>query len=136
MGGLMTATEVFEKARAAAVAATGPDERALQIDYPALKAQIQAALGDRKATGLAQSLAEDHGSRDSHVERAQHGGLADPGWPFEDDAEPGWRNAIRNSTKSSGSTNVSVGTPEGLNTSPRSRSRSLAFRGGTGPPGS
>ncbi|MGH7208270.1 MAG: hypothetical protein ACREIL_02685, partial [Nitrospiraceae bacterium] len=49
MGGLITATEVFEKARTAAVAATGPDERALQIDYPALKAQIQAALGDRKA---------------------------------------------------------------------------------------
>jgi len=40
MGGLMTAAEVFEKARAAAVAATGPDERALQIDYPALKAKI------------------------------------------------------------------------------------------------
>ncbi|MGH7253447.1 MAG: hypothetical protein ACREIE_06565 [Nitrospiraceae bacterium] len=49
MGGLMTATEVFEKARTAAAAATGPDERALQIDYPALKAKIQAALGDRKA---------------------------------------------------------------------------------------
>ena len=48
MGGLMTATEIFEKARGAAVAATGPDERALQIDYPALKTQIQAALGDRK----------------------------------------------------------------------------------------
>jgi hypothetical protein len=52
MGGLMTAAEVFEKARAAAVAATGPDERALQIDYPALKAKIQAALGDRKAALL------------------------------------------------------------------------------------
>jgi len=48
----MTATEVFEKARAAAVAATGPDERALQIDYPALKAKIQAALGDRKAASM------------------------------------------------------------------------------------
>jgi hypothetical protein len=52
MGGLMTAAEVFEKARAAAVAATGPDERALQIDYPALKAKIQSALGDRKAALL------------------------------------------------------------------------------------
>src|SRR2546430_16831242 len=52
MGGLMTAAEVFEKARAAAVAATGPDERALQIDYQALKAKIQAALGDRKAALL------------------------------------------------------------------------------------
>lgn len=48
MAGLMTAAEVFEKARAAAVVATGPDERALQIDYAALKAQIHAALGDRK----------------------------------------------------------------------------------------
>jgi hypothetical protein len=44
----MTSEEVFEKARAAALAATGPDERGLQIDYPALKAKIQAALGDRK----------------------------------------------------------------------------------------
>jgi hypothetical protein len=35
-------------ARAAALAATGPDERALQVDYPALKTKIQAALGDRK----------------------------------------------------------------------------------------
>ncbi|MBI4401752.1 MAG: hypothetical protein HY581_08985 [Nitrospirae bacterium] len=48
MAGIMTAAEVFEKAREAAVTASGPDERALQIDYPALKTQIQAALGDRK----------------------------------------------------------------------------------------
>ena len=48
MGGLMTAAEVFEKARAAAVTATGTDERALQIDYAGLKAQIEAAVGDRK----------------------------------------------------------------------------------------
>jgi hypothetical protein len=48
MAGGMTAAEVFEKARTAAVAATGPDERALQIDYDALKGQIQAALGNRK----------------------------------------------------------------------------------------
>ena len=52
MGGFMTAAEVFEKARTAAAAATGPDERALQIDYQALKAKIQAALGDRKAALL------------------------------------------------------------------------------------
>jgi hypothetical protein len=52
MAGLMGAPEIFEKARAAAVAATGPDERALQIDYPALKAKIQAALGERKAALL------------------------------------------------------------------------------------
>ncbi|HKW86555.1 MAG TPA: hypothetical protein VJM82_05770 [Nitrospiraceae bacterium] len=48
MGGLMTADEVIEKARAAAVAATGPDERALQIDYAALAVQMKMALGDRK----------------------------------------------------------------------------------------
>ncbi|MGH7205087.1 MAG: hypothetical protein ACREI2_02635 [Nitrospiraceae bacterium] len=48
MAGLMTVEEVVEKARAAAVTATGPDERALQIDYAALTAQIKAALGDRK----------------------------------------------------------------------------------------
>lgn len=48
MGGTMTAVEVFETIREAAVAATGPDERALQIDYAALKTNIQAALGDRK----------------------------------------------------------------------------------------
>ncbi|MBM4121787.1 MAG: hypothetical protein FJ249_04240 [Nitrospira sp.] len=48
MAGLMTAAEVFEKIQTAAAAATGPDERALQIDYSALKTNIQAALGDRK----------------------------------------------------------------------------------------
>src|SRR5207237_8199266 len=44
----MTAEEVFEKAREAAAAATGPDERGLQIDYAALATQIKAALGHRK----------------------------------------------------------------------------------------
>ena len=48
MGGVMTATDVFEKVQAAAVAATGPDEKALQIDYGVLKSNIAAALGDRK----------------------------------------------------------------------------------------
>ena len=48
MPGLMSADEVFSKAEAAAVAATGPDEKALQIDYAALKVNIRAALGDRK----------------------------------------------------------------------------------------
>jgi hypothetical protein len=46
----MTAADVFEMARAAALAATGTDERALQVDYPALKTKIQAALGNRKVT--------------------------------------------------------------------------------------
>ena len=48
MAGLLSAEEIFDKVRNAAAAATGPDERALQIDYPALKTKIQAALGDRK----------------------------------------------------------------------------------------
>jgi hypothetical protein len=48
MAGLMSAEEIFEKAQAAAVAATSPDEKALQIDYPALRNKIRAALADRK----------------------------------------------------------------------------------------
>lgn len=52
MGSLMTAAEVFDKVQTAAAAATGPDEKALQIDYPALKKNIQAALGDRKVALL------------------------------------------------------------------------------------
>jgi hypothetical protein len=48
MAGGMTAADVFDKVREAAVSATGPDERALQIDYDALKGQIQAALGNRR----------------------------------------------------------------------------------------
>lgn len=48
MPGLMSADEIFSRAEAAALAATGPDEKALQIDYQALKEQIRAALGDRK----------------------------------------------------------------------------------------
>lgn len=48
MPGLMSPDEIFEKVEAAAVAATGPDEKALQIDYQALKEKIRAALGDRK----------------------------------------------------------------------------------------
>ena len=45
MPGLMSPDEIFEKVEAAAVAATGPDEKALQIDYQALKEKIRAALG-------------------------------------------------------------------------------------------
>lgn len=52
MAGLMSAEEVFDKVRDAASAATGPDEQALQIDYPALKEKIQAALSDRKVALL------------------------------------------------------------------------------------
>jgi len=48
MAGLMSADEVFKKAEDAAAAATGPDEKALQIDYQTLKEKFRAALGDRK----------------------------------------------------------------------------------------
>jgi hypothetical protein len=48
MPGLLSADEVFAKAEAVAVAATSPDEKALQIDYQALKDKFRAALGDRK----------------------------------------------------------------------------------------
>jgi len=48
MAGLMSADEIFEQAQNAAAAATGLDEKAMQIDYPALKEKFRAALGDRK----------------------------------------------------------------------------------------
>ena len=48
MGGLLTATDVFERVRTAALESTASDERALQIDYESLRAKILAALGDRK----------------------------------------------------------------------------------------
>ena len=48
MSGLMSADEIFLKVEAAAVAATGLDEKALQVDYQALKEKFRAALGDRK----------------------------------------------------------------------------------------
>lgn len=48
MPGLMSANEIFDQIQRAAVAATGPDEKALQIDYPGLREKIRAALGDRK----------------------------------------------------------------------------------------
>jgi len=48
MAGLMSADEIFDEAHNAAAAATGLDEKPLQIDYPALKEKIRAALGDRK----------------------------------------------------------------------------------------
>jgi hypothetical protein len=48
MAGLLSADDIFEQAKDAAVAATSPDEKALQIDYDALQLKIRAALGDRK----------------------------------------------------------------------------------------
>ena len=44
---MATANEVFEQVKTAALAATGPDERALQIDYDALEKKMASALGDR-----------------------------------------------------------------------------------------
>ncbi|MEX5213044.1 MAG: hypothetical protein NW703_02660 [Nitrospiraceae bacterium] len=52
MGAGITANDVFERVKDAAVAATGPDEKALQIDYEALRKNVQAALGDRKVAHL------------------------------------------------------------------------------------
>ena len=49
---MLTAKEVFEKVRDAALASTGADERALQIDYTALEQRIGTALGDRKVALL------------------------------------------------------------------------------------
>ena len=45
---MLTAKDVFEKVQEAALAATGADERALQIDYAALEEKMRLALGDRK----------------------------------------------------------------------------------------
>ena len=49
---MLTAKDVFEKVREAALASTGADERALQIDYTALEEKIRMALGDRKVVQL------------------------------------------------------------------------------------
>lgn len=52
MPGLLSVEEVFEKIQTAAAASTNADEQALQIDYPALKEKLKAALGDRKVALL------------------------------------------------------------------------------------
>jgi hypothetical protein len=52
MAGVMLAADVFKRIEGAAVAATGPDEKALQIDYAALQVQVRSALGDRKIAFL------------------------------------------------------------------------------------
>src|SRR6185437_300782 len=43
MSGLMSADDIVLQAEAAAVAATGPDEKALQIDYDALREKFRKA---------------------------------------------------------------------------------------------
>jgi hypothetical protein len=50
MAGSMTAEEVWKQVENAAASATGPDEKALQIDYNSLRENIQKALGTRKIT--------------------------------------------------------------------------------------
>lgn len=45
---MLTAKDVFEKVKTAALAATNQDERALQIDYQALEGRVLAAFGNRK----------------------------------------------------------------------------------------
>ena len=45
---MLTAKDVFEKVKEAALAATGVDERALQIDYNALANKVEGVIGSRK----------------------------------------------------------------------------------------
>ena len=47
---MLSAKEVFGKLQEAALAATGVDEKALQIDYDALEKKVAAMLGDRKVS--------------------------------------------------------------------------------------
>ena len=49
---MLTAKDVFEKTKEAALSATDQDERPLQIDYPALETKIEQALGGRKVQSL------------------------------------------------------------------------------------
>ncbi len=45
---MLTAKDVFEQTKAAALAATDEDEKPLQIDYAALEGKIARTLGSRK----------------------------------------------------------------------------------------
>lgn len=49
---MLTATDVFEQTREMALRATSQEERALQIDYPALSTKIEQALKGRKVNLL------------------------------------------------------------------------------------
>ena len=49
---MLSAKEVFGKLQEAALAATGPDERALQIDYDELEKKVTAMLGNRQVSML------------------------------------------------------------------------------------
>lgn len=48
MTGAMTVEDLWKQVENAAASATNPDEKALQIDYTALRENIQKALGTRK----------------------------------------------------------------------------------------
>ncbi len=61
---MLTANEVFEKLRDAALASTDADERPLQIDYEAMGKKINLALGDRKITHLYINEGLPHGYED------------------------------------------------------------------------
>ncbi len=49
---MLTAKEVFEKTQEAALGATTPDEKALQIDYAALETKIERVLSGRSVVLL------------------------------------------------------------------------------------
>ena len=61
---MLTANEVFEKLRDAALASTDADERPLQIDYEAMGKKINLAIGDRKITHLYINEGLPHGYED------------------------------------------------------------------------
>jgi hypothetical protein len=60
MAGLISADEIFEKAQNAAAAATGLDEKAMQIDYPALKEKIRAPWGIAKSRSASRSMSRPY----------------------------------------------------------------------------
>ena len=61
---MLTANEVFEKLRDAALASTDADERPLQIDYEAMQKKINLALGDRKIAHIYINEGLPHGYED------------------------------------------------------------------------
>lgn len=61
---MLTANDVFEKLRDAALASTDEDERPLQIDYEAMGKKVSSALGDRKIAHLYINDGLPHGYED------------------------------------------------------------------------
>ena len=61
---MLTANDVFEKLRDAALASTDEDERPLQIDYEAMGKKLNLALGDRKISYLYINAGLPHGYED------------------------------------------------------------------------